>query len=261
MKTKIFSVFLFLLIAASSHAIDLAYGSLDPNEPKSDGAILMTGEVKKGDLEVLRRFAAKDKHRFHSRTIVLASQGGDLLEATRIGLFLRKTYMEVFVNPEIGRCASACFFIYVAAVQRDSMVPGLGIHRPYFSSSEFERTPLNEVEQKHRQLMQSVKSYLEEQQVPSKLIEKMFSLASSEIYWLTYDDIRSIGRRANWWDQVLVDRCQLNKKLEFEYLSNGDDSPLAAQALKHLHDVAVCAYNISADDRLRNLDQLVKQTK
>jgi hypothetical protein len=187
MTPKILAALLFALVTSSSQAIELAYGSLDPNEPNADNAILLTGVVGKGDLEVLRRFAAKDKQRFHSRTIVLASQGGDLLEAIRIGLFLRKTYMEVFVNTEIGRCASACFFIYVAAVQRDAMVPGLGIHRPYFSPAEFERTPLQDVEQKHRQLMQAVKKYLEDHQVPAYLIEKMFSLASSEIYWLTYD--------------------------------------------------------------------------
>jgi hypothetical protein len=70
---------------------------------------------------------------------------------------------------------------------------------------------------------------------------------------------QSIGIRANWWDQVLVDRCQLNKKLEFEYLSDGNESPRAAEARKHIHDVAVCAYSISADDRLKNLEQLLKQ--
>jgi hypothetical protein len=113
MKCHILIALLLTLLAAPSRAIELAYGSLDPTEPNHENAIIMSGQIRKGDYEVLRQFAAKDKERFQSRTIVLASPGGDLLEATRIGIFLRKTYKEVFVNPDIGRCASACFLIYV----------------------------------------------------------------------------------------------------------------------------------------------------
>jgi hypothetical protein len=241
--------------------MELAYGSLDPEEPTADNAILLTGEVRKGDYDVLRRFAAKDKERFHSRMVVLASEGGDLLEAIRIGLFFRKTYMEVFVNNKIGRCASACFFIYVAAVQRDSMEPGLGIHRPYFSSSELDRTSLGEAESEHRQLMESVKRYLEEQDVPRYLIEKMLSLASSEIYWLTREDLDRLGTRANWWDQLLVDQCQLNKELEQEYFNRGHESPRATEAEEHIRDVAICSYAISAEERMENLNQLLRANK
>jgi hypothetical protein len=259
MNLTILGVIILAFAAGHAKAIDLAYGSLDPNNPKADNAILLTGEVRKGDLEVLKQFAANDRERFHWRTIVLASQGGDLLEAMRIGQFIRETYMEVFVNPDVGRCASACFFIYVSAIQRDSLDSGLGIHRPYFSAADFDRTPLNEVEHKHRQLMKAVRNYLEDQQVPAQIIEKMFSLASSEIYWLTHEDIASLGRRAHWWDQVLVDRCMLNKELELELLSRGDFSPRAAHAKRHIREVAECAYNISADDRLKNLNRLLRQ--
>lgn len=243
-----------LLFAASqsAQAIDLAYGSIDPNKPEKINAIILKGEIRKGDYELLLRFARKDRQRFHSKMVVLASQGGDLLEAIRIGVFLRKTYMDVFVNPKIGRCASACFLIYVAAVERDAVVPGLGIHRPTFAASEVEHLPLPEAERKHRELMQAVRSYLEDQQVPAYLIEKMFSLASTEIYWLTWEDLDRLGTRANWWDQVLVDRCRLNKKLE---------QVRGPEALKHISDVAACAYDISAEERLRNLDQLLTQPK
>jgi hypothetical protein len=254
------SVTIFAVVS-SAHAVDLTYGSLDPNNRQSDNAVILTGEIRKGDYDAIRRFARKDPDRFHSRTVVLASQGGDLIEAIRIGTFLRKTYMTVFVNPDIGRCASACFLIYVAAVERSSVVPGLGIHRPYFAPSEFQRKPLPEAEKKNRQLMRAVRNYLDDQEVPHYLIEKMFSLASTEIYWLNWEDLNRLGTRANWWDQVLVDRCRLNKGLEQEYLNRGDDAPRAAEAKKHIHEVAVCSYEISAHERFRNLIQLLNASK
>ena len=239
-------------------AVDLRYGPLNPDEPTGTPAVILSGEIKKGDYENLLRFARKDPHRFHASTVVLASSGGNLLEAMRIGTFLRRTYQNAFVSDKIGKCASACFLIYVAAVERSALVPSVGIHRPYFPSSEFDGMSLEEAQTKHRWLMDTIRQYLEEQDVPRYLIERMFSLASTEIYWLNRRDLDAIGRRANWWDQVLVNRCKLDKRLEQKYLS-GETHPQTreAEAEKHIYDVAVCAYEISAEERKRNLSNLL----
>lgn len=242
---------------STGRAAELRYGALDPRDPDSAPAVILSGEIRKGDYEAILRFARKDPHRFHASTIVLASPGGDLIEAIRIGGLIRKTYQSVFVNSAIGTCASACFLIYVAAVDRHALVPALGIHRPYFAPSEFERMPLQAAEQKHRRLMETVRKYLEDQQVPQYLIERMFSLASTEIYWLSWDDLKNLGLRANWWDQLLVDRCKLDKQLEQQFLNQGDHFARAAEAKRQIHDVAVCAYQISAEDRKQNLRDLL----
>ena len=253
------SMFL-LTVACSAKSIEIFYGRLDPTDTGSP-AIVLRGEIRTGDYEIVKRFARLDTHKFHSSTVVLASSGGDLVEAIRIGNFFRRTYMSVFVNPAIGRCASACFLIYVAAVERGAMVPGLGIHRPYFPLQQSENIPLDKMEQRHRTLSASVKRYLEEQQVPQYLIERMFSMASTEISWLDREDLNSLGARAVWWDQVLVDRCKLNKELEQEYLKNGDESPRVSLAKEHLFKVAKCSYDISADERLKNLKELLALPK
>lgn len=258
-QTLVFSTFL-LTVAGSAKSIELSYGQIDPSDTGSP-AIVLKGEIRKGDYEIIKRFARLDQQKFHSSTVVLASPGGDLVEAIRIGNFFRKTYMTVFVNPAIGRCASACFLIYVAAVERSAMVPGLGIHRPYFPLQQTENIPLDKLEQRHRALSASVKRYLEEQQVPQYLIERMFSMASTEISWLGWEDLNNLGTRAVWWDQVLVDRCKLNKDLEQEYLKNGDEAPRLALAKRHIYEVAKCSYDISADERLKNLKELLASPK
>jgi hypothetical protein len=109
--------------------------------------------------------------------------------------------------------------------------------------------------------MQAVRNYLDEQQVPLYLIEKMFSLASTEIYWLSWEDLGNLGVRANWWDQVLVDRCGLDKKLEQEYLDQGGKAMRAEEARKQIHDVAVCSYEISTEARFQNLNKLLRAPK
>ena len=256
------ALFLALLCGISAgRAAELRYTTFDPNDANSGPAVILSGEIRKGDYQAILRFARKDPIRFNGSVMILASPGGDLLEAIRIGGFIKKTYQNVFVNSHIGKCASACFLIYVAAVDRSAIVPGLGIHRPYFAPSEFEKMPLREAEQKHRRLMDAVRKYLEDQQVPQYLIERMFSLASTEIYWLNYDDISSVGVRANWWDQLLVDRCKLDKQLDQGFLNEGDHFARAAEAREHISRVAACAYTISAEERKRNLKELLGATR
>jgi hypothetical protein len=245
---------LLLLMATSiASGAEWKFGHIDPKHPRAEPDIVLTGEIRRGDYDALLTFARRDPALFTARTFVLASQGGDLLEAIRIGQFLRRIYASVFVNPDVGRCLSACFLIYVSSVERDAVVPALGIHRPYFAAREFERLPLAETERRHRQLMQSVKSYLEEQQVPQHLIERMFSMASTETYWLTPSDIASLGRRAHWWDQVLIDRCHLDKELEQEYLNLGRLAPRALSAEAHIRQVAICGFELSDAERTQNL--------
>src|SRR3989344_66925 len=121
-------------------AVDLRYGPLNPDEPTGTPAVILSGEIKKCDYENLLRFARKDPYRFHASTVVLASSGGNLLEAMRIGTFLRRTYQNAFVSDKIGKCGSACFLIFVPGVGRGPFVPWVGIHRPFFPSSELEGT-------------------------------------------------------------------------------------------------------------------------
>jgi len=172
---------LSVFLVGTSLAAEFSLGSVDPRHPEKLNAVILSGEIKSGDYARLLTFIRKDPYGFRARTIVLASPGGDLIEAIRIGRVVRATYQSVFVNPAIGRCASACFLIYVAAVSRNANVPSLGIHRPYFEPYNFAKLSLAQAEAKHKALLREVRAYLEANEVPQYLIEKMFALSSEQI--------------------------------------------------------------------------------
>jgi hypothetical protein len=241
-----------------AHAAEFSYGSMDNSSIEKSNAVVIQGEIQEGDFDRLKQFIRKDFRRFHARMIVLASPGGDLLEAIRIGNLIRSTYQPVFVNSKIGRCASACFLIYVAAVERSAVPSAVGIHRPYFFSTESARLSLSDAEKRQRSLDEQVRKYLEDHEVPRYLIERMFSLSSKEIYWLDVNDLARIGARANWWDQVLVDRCKLNKRLVQGYLDEGESFHSAAKAKQHIHDIAACGYEISGKEGEKNLLKVLR---
>jgi hypothetical protein len=128
MKSLLASI--FLCIAMAAHGATFKYAPFNPKRANSVEAIHITGEIRVGDLEVLRAFIRTDVGRFKQSSIVLASNGGDVLEAMKISDVIRSSYMTVFVSEDIGVCASACFLIYVSAVERGSTDRALGVHRP-----------------------------------------------------------------------------------------------------------------------------------
>jgi hypothetical protein len=197
-------------------AATFSFGTLDGKpSAASDRApvIVMAGKIVPGDLEKLISFSKTDSI-FLSRTILLASEGGDAPEAIRIGRFVKDTFLSVAVNRRFRKCSSACFLIYVSAAERSAMPGGVGIHRPYFSNEYFAGLSPQEAETKYQVLSSRMRAFLVEMEVPADLIDRMFGLASTEIYWLTEDDVLRLGERAHWWDQYLVARCNADKDLE-----------------------------------------------
>jgi hypothetical protein len=239
---------LLLVSCTAGLAADIRLAPLNPATSDGPDAVLIYGRIEKGDYARLQELARQDKL-FPARTFVLASPGGDLEEAMRIGQALRGLFATVFVSLRHGRCASACFLIYVAAVERSAMTPALGIHRPYFESRLYRDLPLAQAESQYAKLLQRVRSYLQNHDVPQYLIERMFNMASTEVSWLSAEDVAALGRRAPWWEQVLIDRCRLDKRLEARYLEIDGASQEARRIEQSLSDVASCAYYVSEAER------------
>ena len=228
-------------------ALEITYSSLNPFDDsvsKREG-LLLRGDIVPGDYEYLLEVIRHDQDRFwRSNGFILASPGGDIEEALRIARLVKGAYLSASVGPTNGPCVSACFFIFSAAVRRDAGPRTLGIHRPYIHPRRLVSMSIREAETLQRSALRKARSYLEDQHVPTSLIDKMFQRASTEVYWLSSDEIEEqLGRRPPWYEQFLISRCGLDKSLERKYFSTND-----AALLDQIFAVDACGEQLSAPE-------------
>jgi hypothetical protein len=182
--------------------------------------LVVTGEFLAGDSRRLINLIASDPDQFlRVNTVLVRSPGGDLGEAIAIAEIFKNSYKVVNVSGWFGPCISACFYLVAAAVQREILDGQIGLHRPYLPSDLVHNSSLSDLERSQLQAYERVKVQLQSYGVPVRLVETMLSRASNEMYWLNMNDKRLLGKRAPWFEQILVSRCNLNKTLEDRYFS------------------------------------------
>ncbi|MFZ1700274.1 MAG: hypothetical protein WBO10_02775 [Pyrinomonadaceae bacterium] len=194
---------------AAAVGMDYRWGPIDErkNTDKNHNPVLyLTGEIKTGDSERFRAFLRRDfeKYAKSMRLVRLSSDGGDILEALKIGKIVRAMYAEITV---LETCASACFLIYVSAVNRASF-GRVGIHRPYFEQTYFSALSASEAEARHSELAKLVDSFLYQNSVPRHIIEKMNRSSSKSIHWLTGTELEEVGRYPAWYEEFLLAKCK-----------------------------------------------------
>ncbi len=210
-------------------------------------SVIMTGEIKMGDFEKFRLFMVKNLQEYSStphRGVYLSSDGGDLVEALKIAAVLKRMYPSVDIAYG-GRCASACFFLYLSGAHRQSTRDNtLGIHRAYFDPVYFAGLSLTKAEQKQKELTNLVNSVLEDNSVPRSLIEIMNRTSSLEIHWLTKNEREQIEGRPAWYEELLIAKCNYDKALEKRYNATSSNSPNFARIseayMDNLYEWATC---------------------
>lgn len=182
--------FLLSIACLPSFAADIRVPMVSPT--RSMGGIMIEGEIVEGDYAKFEKLVMQI---FNPGVVWLASPGGDLVEAMRIGRLIRELKLSVWAPPKSGPlfpmvdskrnavCASACFFIYAAGVERKGEV--LGIHRPYMSASAYRRMGLDEAALRQSVAMKVSGDYLREMGISSALVERMNGIGSEKIVWLT----------------------------------------------------------------------------
>jgi hypothetical protein len=85
-------------------------------------------------------------------------------------------------NGNSCHCASACFLIWAAGVERHGN--SLGLHRLSIRSTSFANLPPDRASALYRTLLTEVGSYLMEMDVPRRFIDIMTDTSSSDISWL-----------------------------------------------------------------------------
>lgn len=146
------------------------------------------------------------------KEIYLASPGGDLAEAIKIGRLVRALRWETTVpsrftnpyikpetifakhhlkNPKVNyMCASACFFIFVAGVYRTSEDMDvednaiLGIHRPFLTDADLRAMSGDQAISSANQLRVVIENYLKEMGVPAKYADLMLSIPKDDVQWI-----------------------------------------------------------------------------
>jgi ATP-dependent protease ClpP protease subunit len=246
------------LVSLSASGLEISYLAKPPFVgSNASEQIFLQGEIVPGDYGRFVEFIRQDPDRFLRQThITIDSPGGDVVEALRLAKLIRLTYLSVRVNFDAG-CVSACFFIYVSAVDRLSVPNSVGIHRPYIDPDRVRDLPPAEAQEAQDQALQTARKFLQDTFVPSSLIDTLFQRASTQVYWLTPEDLSSIGFQAPWYEEYLIARCNYKKGAMEAYLHAKAESKEKDLLAEYLRSVQACGRSNTEGERRKLVDAVV----
>ena len=163
-------------ICASSAEISAA-----PNGIHIDGQIVK-GDARKLALLLTDSIEHDDHYRLFLFGVRLNSPGGDVEEAMKIARLVEQAFTSTSVSGG-GSCASACFLIWAAGVERhiDSH-DRLGVHRLSLAATSVD---IRRAERAIAPATQSIEAFLLAAGIPRLVIQKMNETPSSDIFWVT----------------------------------------------------------------------------
>jgi hypothetical protein len=221
--------------------VDAAEIRADPRVPSFK--VILEGRIEAGDFDKLRSFVFDDERGKGLFEIYLASPGGDLAEAMKIGLLVRSlkwgtSIPSKSITPEISKmeaarngvknfnnnmCASACFFVFVAGIERGlaPWEPILGIHRPYLSESDLKALSSENAIATANRIRVTIENYFREMSVPAKYLDQMFSIPKDEVRWISEKEYEAdfegfIPELRDWVDARCDNRTDVEKKISKE---------------------------------------------
>jgi hypothetical protein len=196
MRNRLLLILMGLFVAADLEAADIRLARSLSGEPLP--GITVEGRIAPGDYQKFVDLALSSSG---AHTVWLASPGGNLAEALRMGRLIRSLGFVVRVpfskaeplvtlkNPANNTCSSSCFLLYVAGVSRRGLV--LGLHRPSLPADEYFSLGLDGAVDAHRVIREAVTGYLEEMGIPSKYTSLMLSTNASDMVWLSSEDVHN----------------------------------------------------------------------
>jgi hypothetical protein len=247
--------------APAQRGLNFSFESVARYDAAANGkALWMRGEVAEGDLDRLLRFLREHPRDFvkHGGRVVFVVDGGDVVEATRIGHFLGEALIEAWLpDASRTRCVSACFFMFVNAVSRVAVADSVGVHRPYFDAGRLANADPEQVRRRYESLLREVRDTLDELLVPRDLTEKMLGTPWNETYRFSREDLDRLGETQTWFEDFTAAKCgvepRLKQRLE-SAIAAGFEAE--AQALRTELDAAT---NCVAELRKRQRQQLIEK--
>jgi hypothetical protein len=174
---------------------------LPPTEKPYCSVMYLKGQIVPGD------FAAfKSKLRANEPYVALVglfSPGGDIQEALKIGALIRERMLTTLTGFRAGdrnvflsgvctencHCASACFFIWSAGIERSGNA--LIVHRPHNISGTFGRKRAAAASSEYTALLGSVGNYLLQMDVPAAIIADMNAISSNNASYVPRQQIET----------------------------------------------------------------------
>lgn len=243
-------------------ALDFAYRHDVALDSGGGEILLISGEIRSGDADRFRRFVLSDPDRYAAHTIILDSPGGNVQEAIALAALFEELKVYVAVYPPY-HCLSACFLLYVAAAVHIASSPGdpvpIGVHRPYLTHDVLSRLSIDEARKQQVVIADRYRKWLQDHLVPQSIIDNALTRPSTDVYWLTLDDAKTIGRYAPGVDELLLQRCpalmQAERRLFAKNATDFERNAAREDSRKHLR----CATNVLFDAQAATLVRWTKQ--
>lgn len=250
------TILLALLFGVSNlvHALEFDVAERYPNGlPK---ITKISGEIVAGDYERFLEYVTKPSAvtgfpvgHLSLALITLNSSGGNVLEAMKIATQLKAFYPLISAE---GDCTSACLLLWMAGAQRHVGLKGgngrIGVHRPTLPEDVTKRIPVKKLEELYKRMTIDFKAFVLEQGLPQSIYERLIATSSSEIYWLTKDDIRLIGSSPPYFSEKVLASCG---KL-MQQMSGSQDAG---------KKTVECINDLTSKERIRAIDELLGSRK
>lgn len=207
----------FALLLSSFHSYGAIITTAQTPSGRPLGGITIEGPIEIGDFDRFVTQIFQSNQKGGPGPVYLASPGGNFVEAMRIGHLIRELKLTVFA-PEVkdhpwsrlkrlenNLCASSCFFIYAAGVQRFGKI--LGVHRPYLSKKDYEDLTLDAAANTHSNIQDISSAYLRTMGVPSSISEKIMAVSSEQIKWLTNAEVDELYGLISEYQEWFKARC------------------------------------------------------
>lgn len=201
----------FVACVLGSGTVGAAEIRVDPSG-EADTRAILEGKITAGDFDKIVSYIING-HR--PVEIYLASPGGDLAEAMKIGLLVRSLKLSTIVpsktlsnqkrdftaaqhdlkDPKANyMCASACFFVFVAGIHRSHDLGGpaiLGIHEPFLSENDVKRLGLEQASAAAERVRTVVEKYLKEMGISLEYAKNMYFAPKGSIQWIRNDEFEA----------------------------------------------------------------------
>jgi hypothetical protein len=184
-----------LLALPGAHALEFRYGNPFPDGPLAGVArsLKISGELMPGDTarltELVRRQPADAWHALGR--VELAISGGDTTEALLLADTLAVLYPHTVTTAD---CAGACAIVWLAGAWR--LLPEGRIGLQEAPGAGPGKTPTDRL-----------RNYLFKQGLPAPVYERWLASRTQGVYWLSGQDVNTIGTWPPYYFEKLSARC------------------------------------------------------